>query len=337
MHEQLIHISRAGHPYGPFPEEKVREMLIAGQLLATDLAWCEGATDWTSLEEFLESIKSENFSGELANKIRVNRNGQEIGPYSSIKAMEYFVSGQLFPTDLAWDEAKSEWRPLNDFLGLPLPAQASAAPTSIVKRPMNEETILMLSGGGILVVLIILGYLYPRVAQIIGYILFLVGVAIAGGGHLFIWKLAKEQTGRFGASLATLFPLSLFFIYSNWAETKKAVIAEIAGVGLIIIAIFILGFSVPIEGEKLSGTYEWQTSKMVILENGKAENYRNDKKMGDLAWKISEKELHVSISGQAQIFKIEPNGDLTLIAESTAKGERHPLPKESQRTYIKIK
>jgi hypothetical protein len=331
-------------------------MLIAGQLLATDLAWCEGATDWTSLEELLETKKSENFSGELANKIRVNRNGQEIGPYSSIKAMEYFVSGQLFPTDLAWDEAKSEWRPLNEFLGLPLPAQASAAPTSKVKRPMNEETILMLSGGGILVVLIILGYFYPRVAQIIGYILLLVGVAIAGGGHLFIWKLAKEQTGPFGASLATLFPLSLFFIYSNWVETKKAVIAEIVGVGLIIIAILILGFSVPIQ-EDVVGTYEMSgfryTKGLVFRKDGTVKRYtikdnRQGKHIGgrkatsDTTWKLIDQEVHIGdfSKGNVSVYEIESNshkgkGNLNLIG-SIFNGERKDVG-TGYNIYKKIK
>jgi len=48
-----IHITRKGEQYGPYPEASAREMLAAGQLLPTDLAWHEGAEGWKPLSELL--------------------------------------------------------------------------------------------------------------------------------------------------------------------------------------------------------------------------------------------------------------------------------------------
>ena len=59
----------------------------------------------------------------------MNRNGQEIGPYTKAKAMEYFTAGQLLPGDLAWDPAANQWVPLPQFLGLPAPMMAGPVPT----------------------------------------------------------------------------------------------------------------------------------------------------------------------------------------------------------------
>jgi len=41
-----IHISRDGQQFGPYTPEQVQEYLATGNLVATDMAWHEGATDW---------------------------------------------------------------------------------------------------------------------------------------------------------------------------------------------------------------------------------------------------------------------------------------------------
>ena len=53
MSDRQIHINRTGQAYGPFPEAQASEMLASGQLLATDLAWFPGATEWKPLGEVL--------------------------------------------------------------------------------------------------------------------------------------------------------------------------------------------------------------------------------------------------------------------------------------------
>lgn len=48
-----LYISRAGTIEGPFPIEKIREMLQQGQLSSTDLGAAPGAADWSPLSELL--------------------------------------------------------------------------------------------------------------------------------------------------------------------------------------------------------------------------------------------------------------------------------------------
>jgi len=44
-----IHITRDGQQFGPFTLDQARDYVADGQLLATDLAWFEGAQDWMPL------------------------------------------------------------------------------------------------------------------------------------------------------------------------------------------------------------------------------------------------------------------------------------------------
>ena len=54
MNEREIHISKAGNSLGPYPESRVRELLLQGELLPTDYAWCSGEDGWKPLSELLE-------------------------------------------------------------------------------------------------------------------------------------------------------------------------------------------------------------------------------------------------------------------------------------------
>lgn len=45
----LLHIARDGQKFGPYTPDQVRDYVANGQLLATDLAWFEGAADWMPL------------------------------------------------------------------------------------------------------------------------------------------------------------------------------------------------------------------------------------------------------------------------------------------------
>ena len=173
MSERQIHITRQGAQYGPYPESSVKNMLAEGQLLSTDLAWYEGAESWQPLQELLGTkvvetpppipldIKPEEQSddGEQSGKIRVMRNGEAIGPYSWDKAKEYFVNGQLLPTDVGCaDETGEDWKPLNEVLGLPLPTPMS---TSSGAKSGKGKKIAMIAGISVLVIgLIVAGILF---------------------------------------------------------------------------------------------------------------------------------------------------------------------------------
>ena len=149
-----IHINRKGEQHGPYPEASAREMLAAGQLLPTDLAWHAGADGWKPLSEVLgveaqpaatppsppkppgsgipkrtmagaapaeEKSAEENSEDSEAgdpDKIRVTRKGEPIGPYSREKAEKYFADGQLLPTDWGWHDGMDEWKPLYEVLGV---------------------------------------------------------------------------------------------------------------------------------------------------------------------------------------------------------------------------
>jgi hypothetical protein len=101
----------------------------------------------------------------------------------------------------------------------------------------------------------------------------------------------------------------------------------------------------PVKGltiKDVAGTYELKveggTAQMVFLENGKIEFYENGKKNQEEArLKMAGNEIHFdSEGGDIRVFRIEPNGDLTYIAE-IERGERHDHTKERQATFKKIK
>ena len=77
---------------------------------------------------------------------------------------------------------------------------------------------------------------------------------------------------------------------------------------------------------------------MIFLENGKIECYENGKNnQEESSLKMVGNEVHFdSESGDVRVFRIEPSGDLTYIAE-IEHGERHDHAKERQATFKKIK
>lgn len=142
MSDRLIHMSRQGTQFGPYPESKIKDLLANGQILPTDLAWYEGADNWQPIENIFkvdtgnetptvtQGPTPENIPAttDHSAKIRVKRNGEEIGPYSWGKAKEYFIGGQLLPTDVGCLEDSEEWKPLHEILGLPLLETNSPSP-----------------------------------------------------------------------------------------------------------------------------------------------------------------------------------------------------------------
>ena len=93
--------------------------------------------------------------------------------------------------------------------------------------------------------------------------------------------------------------------------------------------------------EGVVGSYELKigedTFKLVILSNGQGDGYINGKKTAEATWKIAEKELHNmnSLHKNTAVYKIEPNGDLTVIA-TIEDGKRTDLPKDKQFFYKRL-
>ena len=94
--------------------------------------------------------------------------------------------------------------------------------------------------------------------------------------------------------------------------------------------------------EKVVGTYEVKieedTITFVLLENGKHEAYVNGeswkKAEVKVTWKMVGKEVHIGEKYSQDVYKIEPNGDLTHIAD-IVDGMR--TDQKNQSTIKKIK
>jgi hypothetical protein len=81
--------------------------------------------------------------------------------------------------------------------------------------------------------------------------------------------------------------------------------------------------------------FDFDTFKLVLLENGKSENWKNGEKRFDGTWEIVGPDIHVVFVEFTSVCKIEPNGDLTNIA-LIKDGKRENYPKVKQRTWNKL-
>ena len=123
-------------------------------------------------------------------------------------------------------------------------------------------------------------------------------------------------------------------------DTKSLLIGILATVLVMVTGCAVVKPSSDLKAEekKVIGEYELKegerTFKLVLLENGKGEIYRKEEKG---TWKISGKEVHVGIEGvTVLVYKIEPNGDLTWIANIRG-GKREDVPIKEHFTFKKLK
>ena len=91
--------------------------------------------------------------------------------------------------------------------------------------------------------------------------------------------------------------------------------------------------------EEVVGTYEGKgegTVKFVLHENEKVELFENGNKFLEGTWKMVGKETHLDCKSIILVIKIEPNGDLNLIAR-IRNSKREEIAKDPQKTLKKIK
>ena len=74
-------------------------------------------------------------------EIFINRDGQQMGPYSLDDVMTYLKEGTLVPTDLAWYEGAADWMPLSNVPGVPT-RQSSPPPPPPPPPPLTRQTSL---------------------------------------------------------------------------------------------------------------------------------------------------------------------------------------------------
>jgi S1-C subfamily serine protease len=70
-------------------------------------------------------------------EIWIHRDGQFAGRFSESAIREKIADGSFSPTDLAWNEAKSSWQPISEFLGAV--AAAPSASSSATATPAASE------------------------------------------------------------------------------------------------------------------------------------------------------------------------------------------------------
>jgi hypothetical protein len=100
--------------------------------------------------------------------------------------------------------------------------------------------------------------------------------------------------------------------------------------------------------DKVIGTYEYKRGdkpfRIVLLDNGISEQYRDGISLLKTTWSIVDKEVHIytwpiGMKGylNAGVFRSNPDNSITLIAGISRDGKREETPKEEQRTYKNIK
>ena len=111
----------------------------------------------------------------------------------------------------------------------------------------------------------------------------------------------------------------------------------------LIIGLLVVGCGNSAE-KKVIGEYELKedgnTERVVLLDNGITELYKNGKKDEvEHKWSISkEGEIHATDSeGDIFIFRINKDGSITIIARIGKDREREDYPKDKQMTFKKIK
>ena len=111
----------------------------------------------------------------------------------------------------------------------------------------------------------------------------------------------------------------------------------------LIIGLLVMGCGNSAE-KKVIGEYELKedgnTERVVLLDNGIMELYKNGKKDEvEHKWSISkEGEIHATDSeGDIFIFRINKDGSITIIARIGKDREREDYPKDNQMTFKKIK
>jgi hypothetical protein len=319
-----IHITRKGEQHGPYPEASAREMLAAGQLLPTDLAWHAGADGWKPLGEVLgvgaqpaatpspppkppgagipkrtmagaalaeekpAEEKSEDSEAEDPDKIRVTRKGEPIGPYSREKAEKYFTDGQLLPTDWGWHDGMDNWKPLYEVLGVEVPAQTAAVATG---KPGKGK----------------------KVALIVGIVVLVAGLGAAG--YFFLYPMLK------GGGVASA-------IDTNGTDTNETDPASQPGA----------------PKNEIVGTYMWDTSPFsqvgsplwVELNEGGAGNFfvgpinsNRPAPPKPIIWQIDpENSEELIVNMDAQVFlraRITPGGGLKLLEFAKEQGQEAEL------------
>ena len=113
---------------------------------------------------------------------------------------------------------------------------------------------------------------------------------------------------------------------------------------LLVIVALLVGCATTPTVKSVAGAYGWKEDgtpiKLVLLENGVYEYHFKGNKSAEAEWSIENKEIHVTFAvlfGRINVYRINKDVSVTLIAHKDKNGKRRDLTKEEQSTYKKIK
>jgi len=132
-------------------------------------------------------------------QVYLNRNGQQMGPYSVDDVRAYREAGTVLGTDLAWTDGRTDWVPVDEFL-------QAATPTAGPSAVPEEKTFFTLK----------------RV--VIGSVIWFVAMMIVSAG-LFWWmwndakanRERKERAGKLGSGMGVITAVGWGALWLPWA------------------------------------------------------------------------------------------------------------------------
>ena len=84
-------------------------------------------------------------------QVSLNRDGQQMGPYTVEQINEYLAQGSLLPTDYAWHEGLPDWVPITQISGVgsadALPPFSPAQTPAVAPEGNAKKKKLLLIGG----------------------------------------------------------------------------------------------------------------------------------------------------------------------------------------------
>jgi hypothetical protein len=95
-------------------------------------------------------------------QITINRDGQQMGPYTVEQINEYLAQGSLLPTDHAWHEGMPDWVPVTQISGVgpaaaPPPFNPAQAPAVAPEGNAKKKKLLLIGGiaGGVALIAVL--------------------------------------------------------------------------------------------------------------------------------------------------------------------------------------
>jgi len=274
-------------------------------------------------------------------QIYISRDGEQNGPYGIEDVNAYLEDGTLLPTDLACQDGMTEWVPISQIPGVTMPGDSVATPIP-PSQPVpdgNKKKILIGIGAGMGLLALMAGiwFFFIRDTEEKGQL------ANNADNNSTTAKPVKELTIKdvVGSYEGDKKGRTVFLdngvvetymlvdpreqLVSRIKSLEKRLVDWTKKYGKDNSAVKSIAETLAAEKENLAAV-------------GPPEFPKNFNKILDEKWEIKDGEVHTSfLAGFTQLRRVEPNGDLTIVAVVSENGSRTDIPKEKQETLKKIK